>query len=143
MNMSTKIGAKLTAGAAALALAGLAGGAMAHPHPEGGDKVRKIMILEDGEKGEKGARHIVHLEGGRPMCAGEKTEVVEETGGDDKKQKTKIVICGGPDIPMAERAAKLQEAIDRVQANENLSAEHREKVTTALREVMDRLRAAQ
>lgn len=132
---------KLAAGAAALAIAGLAGGATAHPHPEGGDKVRKIVVVEGGEKGAKGARHIVHLEGGRPMCAGEKTEVVEETGGDDKKQKTKIVICGKSDVPVAERAAKLQEAIDRVQANEELSAEHREKVTTALRQVMETLRA--
>lgn len=140
MSISTM---KLAAGAAALAIAGLAGGATAHPHPEGGDKVRQITILETGEKGARDGRHIVHLEGGRPMCAGEKTQVVEETGGDDKKEKTKVVICGKSDIPMAERAAKLQEAIDRVQANENLSAEHRERVTTALRQAMDRLRAAQ
>ena len=131
---------KLAAGAAALAIAGLAGGAMAHPHPEGGEKVRKIVILEGKEKGAKGARHIVHIEGGRPMCAGEKTEVVEETG-TDKKEKTRIVICGKEGLSREERAARLEEALERVQANDSLSAEHRERMTAALREVMETLRA--
>lgn len=137
MTMSKTSGARLAAGAAALLSAGLAGGAFAHPHPDGDrEKVRKVIILEDEEK--KGARRIVRLDGARSHCAGEKTEVVEESGAEGEKQKTRIVVCARDGAAPGDRARHLAEALARVQSNDALSPEHREKLAAAIREAMEK-----
>jgi hypothetical protein len=39
-----------------------------------------------------------------------------------------------------DRAQRLQEALERVEKNDRISAEHKERVAAALREAIDRLR---
>ena len=137
MTRSKTKGAMLAAGAAALLFAGLTGGALAHPDGDR-EKMRKVIILDGAEKGEKGARRIVRLDGERPHCKGEKTEVVEETGAKGEKQKTRIVLCARDGAAPADRARHLAEALARVESNDALSPEHREKVAAAIREAMEK-----
>lgn len=136
MSMSNSIRAGMAAGAAALAFAGPASGAFAHPHEGDDKKVRKVVILEDAPK--KGTHRVVRLEGERPHCAGEKTEVVEDTEAEGEKQKTRIVVCARDGAAPADRARHLAEALARVQSNDALSPEHREKVAAAIREAMEK-----
>ena len=138
---------KLAAAAAIVGAAGLGAAAAAHSHPDGdgeGKKVRQILILEgEGkEKLEKGRAHAFRIERGELLakCAGEKTEI-DETSGDGEKQRTRIVICDKGSADPAARAEQLEKAIERIDGNDEMSAEHRERVTTALREAIGRLRA--
>ena len=135
---------KLAAAAAIVSAAGIGAAAIAHPHPDGEDKeIRKIVIFEgkDGEKLKDARKRVLHMGRAERLaeCKGEKTEIDETTGGTDK-QRTRIVICGDGGGDRAARAEKLEKALARISENEELSAEHRERVTTALREAISRMR---
>ena len=134
---------KLAAAAALLAGAGLGAAAAAHPHPDGeGKEVRKVIILE-GDKSMKAGDRLRVLRTDRAellaKCVGEKTEI-DETSGGDEKQRTRIVICNKGGGDPAAHAEELEKALARISENDELSAEHRERVTTALREAISRMR---
>lgn len=168
------------AAAAALLLAGAAGAAFAHPHPEDGGEGRKaerIVVVRDGHgehhgKGDKRVRHFeihrdgkadkrvhrfeIHRDGkGGHHAAGPRRfgmhgghllgceggeKIVDESAGDGDK-KTKVIVCttGKPTAATAER---LEEALARITANDELSAEQKARITTALRSAIDRARSA-
>ena len=141
------------AAAAAITTMGLGAAAGAHPHPDGedGKKIHKVIILEGAEadaklKLKEGERVRI-LRGDRSAmlakCEGEKVEVDEATDGEKKKERTRIVLCTKGDADPAERAAHLEKALERIASNESLSAEHRERMTTALREALEEARAGQ
>jgi hypothetical protein len=150
--MSMKIGrtALRALGAAAaasmLALAGLASPGLAHdPGEDDGErKVEKIIILNDHRKGGGGEHRVrtfrIPSAAALADCDGERIAVSESTGGD--RERTRVVICSKGDLSAADRAEKLERALARINANDELSAEHKEKVTAALREAIERLRSA-
>jgi hypothetical protein len=129
--------AGLIAGAAAFAAPALA-------HPEGG-KTDRIMILhtDGGEQGEAGKRplrefHVMRMDGKGPAerCDGDKTEIEDEKDG----RKTRFFLCTDGRLSSAERAEKMEQALERIQSNEHMSAEHKERVAVALREAISRVR---
>ena len=139
----------LVPAAAAVLLAGAAGAALAHPHPDGerdGKKVERIVVIRDGAKGEhhgKPAGHRVrrfeiHGNGMVDCDGGEK--IVDESAGDGDK-KTKVIICTKGE-PTAATAERLEDALARITANDDLSAEQKAKIATALRSAIDRARSA-
>ena len=156
------------AAAASLGLAGAAGAAFAHPHPDGegdGKRVERIIVIGDGaghhaRSGEHGVRrfelHRVDRDGhGKPggphvrrfemhggalaHCDGGE-KIVDDSAGDGDK-KTKVIICtrGQPTAATAER---LEQALERVTANDELSAEQKARIATALKSAIDRARSA-
>jgi hypothetical protein len=134
---------------AALLLAGAAGAALAHPHPEGdgdGKRVKRFVIVRDGKAGGHPAGHRDHalrrfeLHGpGMIDCDGGE-KIVDDSGGEGDK-KTKVVICtkGKPTAATAER---LEEALARIRANDELSEEQKARIAAALSSAIDRARSA-
>jgi hypothetical protein len=149
--------------AASLLLAGTAGGALAHPHPDGdGEKAERFVIIHDGKDGEhrsKGDRvrrfEIIrdgeHRGGDGPRvrrfemlghgvdCGGDK--VVEESAEEDGR-KTKVVVCTKGDRPTAATAERIEKALARIRSNDELSDEQKARIETALRSAIDRARSA-
>jgi hypothetical protein len=162
MNLSPRLGLA----AAALLLAGAGGAALAHPHPDGdGDQktVRRFVIVEDGKSGDhhgegKRVRRVEIIRDGERHAAGPRVRHFEMRGhgalvdcdGGDKivdesaeegDKKTKVVICtkSGPTAATAER---LEKALARIRANDELSDEQKARIETALRSAIDRARSA-
>ena len=157
----------LTLGAAAtLLLAGASGPALAHPHPEGdGKKVERIVVVRDGAGDHHGkpGKHkvrrfeIIGAEGhGKPggprvrrfemrhgdvLAHCEDGEKIVEESADGDGKKTKVILCtkGKPTAAAAER---LEEALARINSHDELSAEQKARITTALKSAIDRARAA-
>lgn len=149
--------------AAALLLAGAGGAALAHPHPDGdGKPVKRVIIIEDGKgehaKGEHVRRVEIirdgehHASGDGPRvrrfemrgpdalvdCDGG-DKVVDESDAQDGK-KTKVVICNRG-APTAATAERIEEALARIRANDDLSDEQKARIETALRSAIDRARS--
>ena len=141
MNIRTSTFVKL----AAAASVALAGSALAHPH-EGGDaeKVQKVIVLSkraDGAGTPSPVRSFRMLrgEGGEFTCPnGDATKIDETTGG----ERTKVLICSDDKLSNAERAEKLEGALERMRSQDNLGGEHKAKVEAALQEAIARLRAS-
>ena len=162
--MNHQLNLRSAGAAAALLLAGAAGAAFAHPHSEGeadGKKVERVIVIRDGAKGEHRAGsgdhrlrrfemrrgdgkdgHVrqfrIHGAGMVDCDGGEK--IVDESSGDGDK-KTKVIICS-KGAPTAATAERLEKALDRITANDELSAEQKAKIATALRSAIDRARSA-
>jgi hypothetical protein len=161
---------KLGLAAAAVLVAGAAGAAFAHPHPdgeEGGKKVERIVIIRDGAGGEhraEGGDHVRRFEiirdgqgGHRAEADGPRVHRFEMVGGDlagcdggekvvddssgDGDKKTKVIICTRGQ-PSAANAQHLEEALARINDNDDLSDEQKARITTALRSAIDRARSA-
>ncbi len=151
-------------GAAASLL--VAGAAFAHPHPDGdgdGKRVERVVVIGDGHGGKAGKDgvrrvriHRVDGDGhGKPggprvrrfemhgdalaHCDGGEKIVDDSAGEGDKK--TKVVICTKGQ-PTAATAQRLEEALERVTANDELSAEQKARIATALQSAIDRARSA-
>ncbi|HEX2762520.1 MAG TPA: hypothetical protein VHM92_01575 [Allosphingosinicella sp.] len=159
-------GLRAAAAAGAIIAAGLAGAAFAHPEHEGdkdkkvtkmvvitehvredgkaegkGERVRTFRIERDGKGATADARiHAFALGDGPALKCDGGEKLVDETAGDDK-DKTKIVICSKGATP-AQSAERLEQAIAKIQENDEISAEHKAKITAALRAAIDRARAA-
>jgi len=115
-------------------------------------KVEKVIIITDHSDGggaeHRGGgdaeRHIrtFRMDGAGMMasCGGERDAVSESTDGG--RERTRIVVCGNGNLSPTQRIEKLEHALTRINANEELSAEHKEKVTAALRAEIERLRGA-
>jgi hypothetical protein len=103
---------------------------------------RFVVVTDHKDQGEAGDPQIraFALADGAAACAGDKDEVTSQS--EDGKQKTKILICSKTEMSAADRAEHLQRAIARIEANQDLSAEHKEKVVAALRSEIERLQSA-
>ena len=150
------------AGALAVAAFGLGAPGIAHPHGEEDGavtKTEKVIILREGDskhdrKGKRvrtfhiegdgkagdGERHVRVMrfgEGALHDCDGQEV-VRSETGGEN--DKTKVIICSKEQLTEAQRIEKIEKVLNRIQSNDKLSAEHKEKVTAALRRAIDDMR---
>lgn len=127
--------------ASAAAASFLAIPAMAHPHPEGDEKIQRVIVMTGDEAKKGGVRSFrMHRgEGGVAFtdCDGDKTAIEEGAG----KEKTRIFFCGKPGLSGEERAKKLEEARARLAKNDHFSSEHRARVEAALQEAINRARA--
>ena len=146
-----KIASTLVAAAfSALVVAGAGGAALAHPHPEGADgdrKLKKFVIIQGGpgagHKVEKRALRIRHFDvRDLELCEGGE-KIVDESEGKGK-DKTKVIICrkgkGGGDGATA--AKRLEEALARINSNDELSDAQKARIETALRSAIDKARSA-
>lgn len=142
------------------ALAAFAFPAAAHPDGDAAKEthVERVIVVHDSKPGGEPSKtervrsfQIVTTDGdahGAPgqqrmritsegCDGGDKSEVNESSA--DGREKTHILICGRG-ISADERAKRLEEALVRIEKNERISAEHRERVAAALREAIDGLR---
>jgi hypothetical protein len=165
MNLNPRLG---LAAAAALLLAGAGGAAFAHPHPDGdgGEKrVKRFVIVEDGKgdghhaKGKRvrrieiirdGEHHAGHdgprvrrfeMRGHGALVDCEGGEKIVEEGAEEDGKKTKVVICTKGDRPTAATAERIEKALARIRANDELSDEQKARIETALRSAIDRARS--
>ena len=70
-------------------------------------------------------------------------QIVREVGGPHllrKNDKTKVIICSEEQLTEAQRIEKIEKVLDRIQSNGELSAEHKERVTAALRRAIEDMR---
>ena len=155
--------------AVAMLLAGTAGAALAHPHPDGNGerKVERFVVIQDGKDGDhdkagepvrrvrivrRGGDHAgghdgpevnhfqMHGHGALVDCDGGEKVVDESTGEDGKK--TKIVICSKGGAPTAASAGRIEEALARIRSNDELSDAQKARIETALRSALERARSA-
>lgn len=106
---------------------------------DGERRIRTFHIERDGKVGD-GERHVRVMrfgEGALHDCDGEEV-VRSETGGEN--DKTKVIICSKEQLTEAQRIEKIEKALTRIQSNDKLSAEHKERVTAALRRAIDDMR---
>lgn len=138
--------AKFIAASILAAGVGMAWSAGAHPHDENGKtRVERVIVMSD-RKGCDGARrvHTMRLDGDKASveCDGERSEVSEATGADGKNERTRIIICDTGAGDPAKRAERLEKVLVRIAGNDELSAEHKERVTAALRAEIGLTRSA-
>lgn len=143
----------LGGGAAVLVLAGigisLGAPGLAHPQAEG-EGVRKeerIVTLEhmaggaqrEGVTKNIRIRHGEHGEVASLEGCPEGSNVAD-VDQQDGNERTRVVLCGGPNQSPAERAQMIERARERMLANDTLSAEQRERIREGLERELARLR---
>jgi len=141
MPIDRRAACRLVLPAAALIGAGLALAAPARARDEPAtapDKaVTRVIVLSragDHPQGERRRVRILDMNADGPGC--DKTEVDDSAAGGDR---TKVIVCGDDKAGAADRAARLEHALAGIQQDDSLGAEHKAKVTAALREAIDRL----
>jgi len=104
-----------------------------------GRRIRTFHIERDGKAGD-GERHVrvMRLDGDRVADCGGEPVVRSETGGEN--DKTKVIICSKGELTQAQRVEKIEKVLNRIQANDDLSAEQKERVTAALRRAIEDMR---
>jgi hypothetical protein len=130
------------------ALSLLVAGAAATPllaHPGEHQQKHKIIIMTEGDDGDAmGEAHAEAREhGSRVMvaeCGGDKTEFSGSS--DAKREKARVVICNRGNVSAADRARRLEHVLARINADDELSAETKAKISTALRDAIGRLNTA-
>lgn len=133
--------------AAAAALGFVAAPAAAQETAQPGAKTEQVMIIKrDGAQSGEGGEHAIRrfrIEGDSAgHCTGQKDEVNEASS--DGREHTRILLCSGnTQLSAAERADRLEKVLSRLEARNDLSTEQKAKVTTALREAIDRVRSGQ
>lgn len=106
-----------------------------------GERIRTFHVERDGKAGD-GERHVrvMRLDGDRLADCGGEEVVRSETG--DENDKTKVIICSKGELTQAQRVEKIEKVLTRIQANDDLSAEQKERVTAALRRAIEDMRTA-
>lgn len=104
-----------------------------------GRRIRTFHVERDGKAGD-GERHVrvMRLDGDRLADCGGEEVVRSETGGEN--DKTKVIICSKDQLTQAQRIEKIEKVLTRIQSNDELSAEHKERVTAALRRAIEDMR---
>ena len=138
----------LVAGGALLGSAGVA-----HPHPESGKQEHRERIIIMDRHGDGAQRdhagHREHREHSVVIRRGPNGEVVEPSCGDGERTnveegtdgpRTRIMLCSRGNASPAQRVERLQRVRDRLAQDNELSAEHRARVTAALDREIARLR---
>jgi hypothetical protein len=142
---------RLGAAAGALMLAGLAFASPGFAHDEGKagdhDRVEKVIVItdhRDGEhadrSGDRGPRvRAFSMDGMNVVDCGGDRSVTESS---DNGRRTRIVLCGRREGNPAMRVERLEQVLGRLTSSDQLTPEQKERVTAALREAIERLRAA-
>jgi hypothetical protein len=132
---------------ASLLVAG-SGAAFAQDTETGKVQQRKVIIVEEHHDAD-GKDHARMQHHGTAMaiadCGADKTlfsDAGEEQAGEGKTKKTKILICSRGDASAEERAKRLERALARISADEDLSPETKTRITTALRDAIARVNTA-
>ena len=135
---------KITHLAAAVGAAALATGATAQ---DAKPRVERVIVLTDRDGHEVSSEirdgpriRAFTLTDGAASCSGARDEVNEQSS--NGAEKTHIILCSKGEGSDAERAAHLEKAISRIEQNQEISAERKEKVIAALREAIERLNTA-
>lgn len=132
-----------------LAVVGVSLGApgLAHPHPEGETRKQHIIVMEHkgGDHAATGRAHTLQIRRGEngevvlpEGCSGNELANVDESEGN---RRTRIMVCGQEGQSAEQRLENLQRARARIAENDELSDEHRARVTAALDQAIARLRA--
>jgi len=103
-------------------------------------RTEQVIVMTNRKGGEGGDDSHVRtftFDSAASACTGARDEVNETSG--DGREKTRILFCANGNASPAERAERLQHALARIEANDSLSAEQKEKVVTALRDAIARL----
>ena len=134
----------LAAAAAAILLAAAAAPpVLAHDRGDHHERTERIIIMSDSAHGPEtaGRVHALDHDGARIVdCAGNHKVVDQSTG--EGRERTRIVLCDHGNATAADRAQRLEHALARIEANDELSSEHKAQVSAALREAIERLRSA-
>ena len=104
-----------------------------------GRRIRTIHLARDGKAGD-GERHVRVMRfgaGDLEDCGGHQV-VRSETGGEN--DKTKVIICSEDQLTEAQRIEKIEKVLNRIQGDGQLSVEHKERVTAALRRAIEDMR---
>jgi hypothetical protein len=114
--------------------------AAGHDTSTGKPKNQKIIIMTERPDGaQEGRARADHGESSTMVfadCAGDRNEI--RTADRDGK-KAKVVLCSRGDVSAAERAKRLEHALARINARDELSPETKARITTALRDAIERL----
>jgi hypothetical protein len=104
-----------------------------------GERIRTFHVERDGKAGD-GERQVrvMRFDGGQLADCGGDEIVRSETGGEN--DKTKVIICSKGELSQAQRVEKIEKVLTRIQANDDLSAEQKERVTAALRRAIEDMR---
>jgi hypothetical protein len=96
-----------------------------------------VIVMTDARRAEGEAPRRLRI-----LDVGDDKDCTRSETGDEGKERTRIIVCtkGGDALASADRAEKLERALERIQQNDDLSAEHKERVAAALREAIERLR---
>jgi hypothetical protein len=107
-----------------------------------GENVRIVRIERDGPHAMDDARiRAFHFDGGNmENCEGER--IASADTGEDSSSRTRVLICSEGQLSEAQRIEKIERVLERIRANETLSAEHKARVTAALEEAIASMRAA-
>ena len=129
--------------------AGLSTPGFAQEEQGDGKKQERIVVIErhegDSKKHADAGRRtrVMSLDGEHRLrdCSAKGGEPTEFTSDGDGKKKVKILICGKDgELSGAQRAERLEQALARIQSNEHLSAEAKERIGQSLREAIERTR---
>lgn len=134
----------LTAATAALAFAAAPAAASDDTTPQ--TKTERIVIVNHvgpAAEGGAGAVQRFRIEGGdlAAHCGGQADEV--NAASPDGHQRTRILVCGEGQSSSADRVAKLEQVLARMEANTEIGADQKARVTAALREAIEHARAGQ
>lgn len=129
--------------AVSLFAAASAAPALTH-EPADGKREQKIIIMserhqeggetEHGETRRRVSRVVI------ADCGGDKTEFSGSSEG--KGEKARVIVCTRGETSTADRAERLEHVLERINANEDLSAEAKARIGTALRDAIARLNTA-
>ena len=134
--ISAAAGAAMLAGGFAVTAARAAGDDDGKARAETRTEQMIVMTNRTGQEGGDDAHvRTFMLDHAASACTGVKDEVNETSA--DGREKTHILFCGN--ASPADRAERLQHALARIESNDSLSAEQKEKVVTALRDAIARL----
>jgi hypothetical protein len=121
---------------AVILASGAAAPAFAH------EQEQKVIIMTERHHADGEAHATVERRGARVIvaeCGGDRTDI--SGGSEAEGDKARIVICNRGNVSSADRARRLEHVLERINSDTELSAETRAKITTALREAIDKLNA--
>lgn len=105
-----------------------------------GREIHTFHIVRDSKGGPGQGVHAFAMADGAGLKCDDADKLVDESAGDDK-EKTKVVICSKGATP-AQAAERLEQAIAKINSNSEISAEHKARITAALRAAIDRARTS-
>ena len=104
-------------------------------------EVKRVEVFRMHGDAKDGARDPDKMRTHLQKCEGEKFEASAEGGTADKKQRTRIVLCGEKGKSNADLAAMLEKAASRIESESEMPAESKAKVLAQLRSKIAELRA--
>ena len=106
-------------------------------------EVRQIVVHSQAKDGKAAEHRAIPPEVRAKIanCEGQKFEADATSGADKDKRRTHIVLCGKKDATKAETAAMLESAVKRLETNQELPAENKERILAQLKAKIAELKA--